>query len=307
MNKDSRIYVAGHRGLVGSAVLRLLKERGYTRIETRTSRELDLRDKRQTERFFDWFKPEYVFLCAARVGGIKDNRDNPLEFFLDNMAIEQNVILTAAHSVKKLLFLGSSCIYPRDCPQPIKEEYLLSGRIEPTTEAYALAKIAGIRMCQWLHDLGNNFVSAMPCNIFGIGDSLDPEHSHVIPGLIARMHTAKVHGDREFKIWGTGNAMREVLFADDLAEALLLVMQEYNGREHINTGSGVEYSIKGLAQIIASVVGYNGELVFDATQPEGTPRKILDNSKIFSLGWRPKTHTLEALYKTYADVVKRLA
>lgn len=308
MNKDSCIYVAGHAGLVGSAVVRALMRAGYRNLVLARSVDLDLRSEICVHEFFKPRKIDYVFMCAARVGGIKDNRDNPREFFTDNMQIEMNVLREAARArVQKLVFLGSSCIYPKFCPQPIKEEYLLTGEIEPTTEPYALAKIAGVRMCQWLWDEGNKFVSAMPCNLFGPGDCMDPQRAHVIPGLIARMHAAKMNGDTQFYVWGDGNAKREYLYSNDLADALLTVMDKYDDREPINTGSSFELSIAETARAVAAIVEYKGELLFDDAQPVGTPRKVLDNSKIRALGWEPKTGFAAALRATYEDFLNRAA
>jgi len=303
MNKLDRIFVAGARGLVGGAVTRELKRRGFEIIFTPTREQVDLTNPVMVEWFFSTHKIDYVFLCAARVGGIKANAENPLDFFLENMAIETNVITNAAkYGVKKLLFLGSSCIYPRDCPQPIKPEYLLTGPIEPTTEAYALAKICGVRLCQWYFDRGHSFMSAMPCNLFGPGDNYNPHSSHIIPGMMVRMDWAKHCKDPKFVVWGDGTAMREFLFSEDLARALILIMERYLNREPINTGSGHEMTVKNLAYAMAKVIGYEGEIVFDASQPTGTPRKILDNSRLFEcLEWRPEVGFADALAQTYKD------
>jgi len=307
MNKTDRIFVAGHRGLVGSAVVRELLKYGYQQINIVDRKDVDLTDPIAVRWFFSSYKIDYVFLCAARVGGIKPNNDDPLGFFLQNMAIETNVIMNAAeYGVKKLLFLGSSCIYPRDCPQPIKEEYLLTGPIEKTTEAYGLAKIAGIRLCQWLKKMrGCNFISAMPCNIFGPGDHYDPNNAHCLPGLIARIHAAAKIGAPEFFVWGNKTTMREFLYSEDLARALILCMKKYDGMEPINTGSSFEITMDTLAQAIARMIGYTGEIKFDPSQPAGTPRKILDNSKIFALGWKPQIEFSEALIRTYDDFLRR--
>lgn len=302
MDKRAKIFVAGHNGLVGSALVRHLRAQGYTNLLTLTRKEVDLTDPVAVKWAFSVYKPEYVFLAAARVGGIKDNAAHPLEFYLDNHAIQMNVIMQAAnYEVKKLVFLGSSCIYPRDCPQPIKEEYLLTGSIEHTTEAYALAKIAGVRFCQWLHrERGLRYVAAMPCNLFGIRDNFDEQNAHIIPGMMARMHRAKVENALLFHVWGDGTAKREFLYSDDLAEALLLVMKHYDDPTiAINTGSSFELSVNQLAHIIARVVEYPGIIDFDATQPTGTPRKIMDNTKLYELGWTPRTDFFEALRTTY--------
>lgn len=302
MDKQSKILVSGHNGLVGSALVRHLRAEGFTNLVTWNREEVDLTNVEMVKWAFSVHQPEYAFLAAARVGGIKDNAAHPLEFFLQNMAIETNVIMNAAeYGVKKLVFLGSSCIYPRDCPQPIKEEYLLTGPIEPTTEAYAIAKIAGVRMCQWLYkERGLPYVSAMPCNLYGIRDNFHPENAHIIPGMMARLHQAKVRGDFTFNVWGDGTAMREFLYSDDLAQALLTVMLKYDDASiAINTGSGFELTVRQLAEIMAYIVGFKGDLHFDPAQPTGTPRKILENSKIFALGWRPKTEFFESLRTTY--------
>lgn len=301
MEKNSKIFVAGAHGLVGSALARELRSQGYTNLLTPPRAEADLSDPVFVRWYFSAYRPEYVFLCAAKVGGIKANSENPLEFFLENMAIETNVIGQASdYNVKKLVFLGSSCIYPKHCPQPIKEEYLLTGAIEPTTEPYALAKICGVRLCQWYQrELGDNFVSAMPCNLFGPRDNFDPHNAHVVPGMMARMHKAKLQGDHTFYVWGDGTQQREFLYSEDLARALIVVMQRYDGTEPINTGSSFELTIRDLAILMAAVVEYDGDIIFDDTQPTGTPRKILENSKIHQLGWTPKTPFLQALRDTY--------
>ncbi len=307
MKTTDRIFVAGHRGLVGSAVVRALRAAGFDNLVLLGRDKLDLTDPVAVKWFFSTHRIDYVFLCAACVGGIKDNAANPLRFFLENSGIQTNVMLNAAeYGVTKLLFLGSSCIYPKHCPQPIREEYLLTGPIEPTTEPYALAKINGIRLCQWLRrERGSNFISAMPPNLFGPGDSLDPQNAHIIPGLLRRIHGAKIRGDEKFSVWGSGEARREFLYSEDLARALLLLMESYDSPEPINTGSGFELSVSDLAFTIARLVGYRGEIVFDRTQPTGTPRKVLENSKIRALGWMPEVPFVEALRRTYVDVVNR--
>ncbi len=302
MEKSSKILVAGARGLVGSALVRELIARGHNNILMPPRALADWTDAAFTQWYFSVHQPEYVFLAAACVGGIKANAENPLRFFLDNMAIETNVLANASeYGVKKLVFLGSSCIYPKLCPQPIKEEYLLTGAIEPTTEPYALAKICGVRLCQWYQkEYGENFVSAMPCNLFGPRDNFNEHNAHVIPGMMARMHRAKVEGDLQFNVWGSGAAYREFLFSQDLARALVLVMEKYEGTEPINTGSSFELSIKDLSILMAAVTRYDGDLIYDAQQPVGTPRKILDNSKIKALGWSPQVPFMDALKQTYA-------
>lgn len=308
MNKDSIIYVAGHRGLVGDAVLRLLRALGYTNILTQTHAEMDLTDPQHVKWFFSVYHVEYVFLCAAHVGGILANDSNKVDFITKNLAMQNNVILNAAeYGVKKLLFLGSSCIYPRDAAQPIKPSSLLTGPFEPTTEAYGIAKVAGIRLCQYLRDeRGCNFIAAMPCNLYGPGDRFDSIRSHVVPGLITRMHQAKKIGMTEFDVWGDGTAQRELLYADDLARALVALMHAYDGREVINTGSGDEWTIKAIAEEVAHAIGYRGWLHFDSSKPTGVPRKVLDNTHIRSLGWEPKVTFPEGLAKTYAGYLQRL-
>ncbi|HOL68299.1 MAG TPA: GDP-L-fucose synthase [bacterium] len=295
------MFVAGHRGLVGSHLVRKLKEKGYQNLLLRTRAELDLRRQQDVESFFRETHPEYVFLTAARVGGILDNRDHPAEFIYDNLTIQTNVIHASYHCrVKKLLFLGSSCIYPRDCPQPIKEEYLLSGYLEKTNEAYAVAKIAGIIMCQaYNQQYGTNFICAMPSNLYGPGDRFTPKNSHVIPGLLQKFHQAKVTGSDTVEVWGSGKPMREFLFVEDLAEALVFLMENYHSSEIINVGTGQEVTIRELAEMIKQVVGYQGKITFDISKPDGTPRKVMDVSKIQALGWRPKTDLLTGLKMTY--------
>lgn len=306
MNRTSKIYVAGSNGLVGSAVVRLLKSRGFENILTTSrcgSSPIDLRNLEQVRWWFSCHEPDYVINAAARVGGIKDNIKHPLAFFEDNIAIQQNIFRESnRYGVRKLLFLGSNCIYPRDCPIPIQEHDLLSGRLESTNEPYALAKIAGVKLCQWYRkERGCNFVSAMPCNLYGPGDRFDMDNGHLIPSMMARMNLAKVPRDPQFKVWGDGTAQRELLFSDDLARALLTIMAIYNEPEPINVGSGQEYSIAEIARHVAWATDYKGEVVFDKTQPVGTFRKLLDNSKIFNLGWRPETNLAEGLRLTYQD------
>jgi GDP-L-fucose synthase len=307
MNKNSRIYVAGHRGLVGDAVLRHLRANGYTNILTKTHTELDLTDPVVVRWFFSSHEPEYVFLCAAHVGGILANDQNRVEFLTKNLAIQNNVILSAAaYGVKKLLFLGSSCIYPKNAEQPIKPNALLTGAFEPTTEAYGIAKVAGIRLCQYLRDeQGCNFIAAQPCNLYGPNDRFDSVRSHVVPGLITRLHRAKSLGMSELDVWGDGSAQRELLYADDLASALLLLMHAYDGREVVNAGSSDEWTIKEIADEVRRVVGYRGVLFFDDSKPTGVSRKVLDNSFIRSLGWTPQVSFPEGLEKTYTGFLQR--
>jgi GDP-L-fucose synthase len=303
MDKDSKIYVAGHRGMVGSAIVRKLKEEGYDNIVTRTSKDLDLRRQADVEKFFSEEKPDYVFLAAAKVGGIVANNTYPADFMYENMMIEMNVIKSAFdNQAKKLLFLGSSCIYPRLAFQPIPEDSLLTGSLEQTNEAYALAKISGLKFCEYLNrQYGTDYISVMPTNLYGPNDNYHPENSHVIPGLIRRFHEAKISGAEEVIVWGTGKVLREFLYVDDLADACVHLMNTYSGNETVNIGTGKEISIAELAEIIKKVVGYEGKIKFDRTKPDGTPRKLLDVSKLNKLGWTYKTEIEEGLKKTYDD------
>ena len=301
MDKDSRIYLAGHRGLVGSALFRRLKELGDANLIIRTSMELDLRNQALVERFFAEEQPEYVFLSAARVGGILANSTYPAEFIYDNLLIQTNVIhLAYKYGVKKLLFLGSSCIYPRECPQPMKEEYLLSGYLESTNEPYAVAKIAGIKMCQaYNRQYGTNFISIMPTNLYGPNDNFDLESSHVLPALIRKFHEARVGKKKEVVVWGSGRPRREVLYVDDLADACVFLMNNYDDSEIINIGTGKDIPILELAELVKEVVGFPGSLVFDPSKPDGTPRKLLDVSRLKALGWEARTSLEEGIEKTY--------
>jgi GDP-L-fucose synthase len=301
MKQDAKIYVAGHNGLVGSAIVRALKANGYHNLLLRTSQELDLRRQTEVEDFFAQERPEYVFLAAAKVGGIHANNTYRAEFIYDNLIMEANVIHSAYQfAVEKLLFLGSSCIYPKLCPQPMREEYLLTGFLEPTNEPYAIAKIAGLKLCEnYCHQYGVNFISAMPTNLYGINDNFDLANSHVLPALIRKFHQAKQTNADYVEVWGTGSALREFLFVDDLADALLFLMQHYSDKDFINVGTGEEISIKELALTIKAVVGYMGEIKFDPSKPDGTPRKLLDTSKINSLGWYAKTSLKAGIEKTY--------
>lgn len=300
MEKNAKIYVAGHNGLVGSALIRKLKAYGYTSIITRTFAQLDLRNQQDVFNFFAEEKPEYVFLAAAKVGGIKANSDFPAQFIYDNLMIEANIIHAAHLSrVKKLLFLGSSCIYPRECAQPIKEEYLMTGPLEPTNDAYALAKISGIYLCKaYNKQYGTNFISCMPTNLYGPCDNFDLENSHVLPALLSKIYTAKKEGKAEFVVWGTGTPMREFLYVDDLADALIFLMNNYNGNEHINVGTGQDVTILELVQMIKKVVGYEGSIVWDSSKPDGTPRKLLNVDKLNSLGWKAQTSLQAGIEKT---------
>ena len=301
MNKDSKIYVAGHRGLVGSAIVRNLEERGYTNIIYRTHKELDLTRQVEVEKFFEEEKPEYVFLAAAKVGGIHANNTRPAEFIYDNLMIESNIIHSAyKYGVKKLLFLGSSCIYPKFANQPIKEEYLLTGELEPTNEAYAIAKITGIELCKFYRrQYGCDFISAMPTNLYGINDNFDLETSHVLPALIRKFHEAKINNQEEVVMWGTGKPLREFMYVDDLADALVHLILNYSDEIHVNMGTGKDLSIGELAQIVKEVVGYEGKIVNDLSKPDGTPRKLLDVSRLEVTGWKYKTELREGIGKVY--------
>lgn len=292
MNKDSRIYVAGHRGMVGSAIVRKLRSSGYENLVLRTSTETDLRDMQAVEQLFKAERPEYVFLAAAKVGGIHANNTLRADFIYDNLSIELNVIHAAyRHSVRKLLFLGSSCIYPKDAPQPLKEEYLLSGQLESTNEPYAVAKIAGIKLCEAYRDqYGCDFISAMPTNLYGPNDNYDLKSSHVIPALIRKFHEAKQTGKESVTVWGSGKPLREFLHADDLAAACVFLMEGYSERQFLNIGYGEDISITDLAMIISKTVDFKGQILFDPSYPDGTFRKLLDSSRLRSLGWKPTIH-----------------
>ncbi len=300
MLKDAKIYVAGSNGMVGSAIVRALKAKGYISLVVKSSKELDLKNQQAVRDFFSQEQPEYVFLAAAKVGGIHANNTYPATFIYDNIMIQSNVIQAAYDfNVKKLLFLGSSCIYPKFAPQPIKEEYLLTGSLEPTNEAYAIAKIAGLKMCQFYkQQYGCNFISAMPTNLFGVNDNFNLENSHVLPALLRKFIEAKQNNKQEVTIWGSGTPMREFLFVDDLAEACLFLMENYNGIETVNIGTGEDVSIKELAETIMKIVGFEGSLIFDASKPDGAPRKLLDVSKINNLGWKHQTNLEEGIQKT---------
>jgi len=301
MDKKNKIYVAGHKGLVGSALVRQLSEQGYENIVVRSHKELDLTDKMGVLEFFREEKPDYIFLAAAKVGGINANNKYPADFIYQNLQIQNNVIHTAyVHGVKKLIFLGSSCIYPRECAQPIKEEYLLSGYLEPTNEAYAVAKIAGIKLCQSFNrQYGTNFISVMPTNLYGPNDSFDLMNSHVLPALISKFHNAKIKDISFVELWGDGSPMREFLYVDDMADACIYLMNNYDSGEIINIGTGKDISIKELAEMIKAVTGYNGELRWNTDMPNGTPRKLLDVGKLTGLGWRYKVELYEGIARTY--------
>lgn len=300
-NKDAKIWVAGHNGLVGSALIRKLNKLGYTNIITRSHTELDLRNQQAVDNFFAQEKPEYIFLAAAKVGGIVANSTYPADFGYDNMMIQANVIHAAyKYKTKKLLFLGSSCIYPRNCPQPIKEEYLLSSQLEKTNELYAIAKIAGIKLCQaYNQQHGTNFIACMPTNLYGPHDNFDLNSSHVLPALLRKMHAAKVEGKKEVIVWGTGTPYREFLHVDDLADAIIFLMQHYHGDEIVNVGTGKDLTIKKLAETIKDVVGFDGDLVFDTSKPDGTPKKQLNVERLSELGWQASINLKNGIKQTY--------
>lgn len=301
MNKQSKIYVAGHRGMVGSAIVRNLIDKGYTNIIGKTSKELNLMRQDEVEKFFEIEKPDYVFLAAAKVGGIHANNTYPAEFIYNNLMIESNIIHSAYKSgVKKLLFLGSSCIYPKMAPQPIKEEYLLTDSLEPTNEAYAIAKIAGIELCKFYRrQYGCDFISAMPTNLYGVNDNFNLDTSHVMPALIRKFHEAKINGTEEVVMWGTGKPKREFLYVDDLADACVHLMNNYSGEVHVNVGTGEDVEIRELAQIIKEVVGYEGEIINDLSKPDGTPRKLLDVRLLENTGWKYSTKLRDGITKVY--------
>jgi GDP-L-fucose synthase len=306
LEKDAKIYIAGHRGMVGSAIHRKLVKEGFTNFIIRTSKDLDLRNQQAVTDFFAQEKPDYVFLCAAKVGGIVANNTYRAEFLYDNLQIQNNVIHNSyLNGVKKLLFMGSSCIYPKMAPQPLKEEYLLTGLLEDTNEPYAIAKIAGIKMCDaYRAQYGCNYISVMPTNLYGYNDNYHPQNSHVLPALIRRFHEAKVNGTPNVTIWGTGSPKREFLFADDLAEACYYLMQNYSEPNLINIGTGHDLSIKDLAMLVKKTVGYEGNIDFDTTKPDGTPRKLMDVSKLHSWGWKHKIDLEEGLALAYQDFLK---
>ena len=308
MELNSKIYVAGHRGMVGSAIVRELKRLGYSNIITRSHSELDLTDQKAVNDFFEKERPEYVFLAAAKVGGILANSEAPADFMYQNMMLEMNVINAAwRNRVKKLEFLGSSCIYPRLAPQPMPESCLLTSSLEQTNEAYALAKISGLKYCEYLNrQYGTDFISVMPTNLYGPNDNYHPEHSHVLPALIRRFHEAKISGSESVTCWGDGSPYREFLYVDDLANLCVFLMNNYSGNETVNAGTGKEISIKDLTEIVAEVVGYKGEIKWDTTKPNGTPRKLLDVSKATKLGWSYTTELQEGIKLAYEDFQSRL-
>jgi GDP-L-fucose synthase len=309
MEQGAKIFIAGHRGMVGSAIMRALQKQGYANIITRPSAELDLRNQVDVNRFFTAEKPDYIFIAAARVGGILANNTFRAEFLYDNLAIEANIIHAAyLNKAKKLFFLGSSCIYPKLAPQPMKEEYLLTGLLETTNEPYAIAKIAGIKLCEAYRDqYGCNFIAAMPTNLYGKGDNYNLQNSHVIPALIRKFHEAKITNEPFTEIWGTGTPMREFMFVDDLADACVFLMQNYNERLFINAGSGEEISIKDLAYLVKEITGYDGEIKFNRSKPDGTPRKLMDSSRLHAMGWRHKTDLRDGLAQAYQFFQQEMA
>jgi len=306
MELNSKIYVAGHNGMVGSAIVRKLKDEGYTNLILKTHDNLDLTNQKDVQHFFDLYEPDYVFLAAAKVGGIVANNTYPAEFINNNLLIQTNIIhQSCTHDVKKLLFLGSSCIYPRECPQPIKEEYFMTGPLEKTNDAYAIAKIAGIKMCQsYNKQYGSNFISLMPTNLYGIGDNYDLENSHVFPAMIRKFHEAKMRNDTSLTLWGTGTPYREFLHVDDLADATLFLMNNYDDSEIINVGTGEDLTIENLALLMKRVINFKGTVIFDSSKPDGTPKKLLDVSKLYNLGWKYSIKIGNGLIRTYEDYLK---
>jgi len=306
MELNSRIFVAGHNGMVGSAVVRKLEELGYNNIITLNRSKLNLLDQNEVDNFFRKVGPEYVFLCAAKVGGINANKNKKADFIYENLMIQTNIIKSSySYDIKKLLFLGSSCIYPKFCNQPIKEEYLMTGELEPTNDAYSIAKIAGIKMCQSYNEqYGTNFISAMPTNLYGPNDNYDLENSHVLPAMIRKFHEAKIEGKESVEIWGTGTPKREFLYVDDLADACLFLMKNYSGSEIVNIGTGQDVTIAELAVGISKAIGYEGNINYNTSMPDGTPRKLLDVSKLEKIGWKYSTSLKEGIEKTYKDYVK---
>lgn len=308
MEKSEKIYVAGHRGMVGSAIVRKLKAEGYNNLVFRASSELDLRSQNEVAQFFSETKPQYVFLAAAKVGGIYSNNKYRADYIYENLMIGCNVVHSSfMNNVKKLMFLGSSCIYPKMAPQPLKEEYLLSGQLEPTNEPYAIAKIAGLKMCEAYRDqYGCNYISVMPTNLYGPNDNYHPENSHVLPALIRKFHEGKINNHHSVTVWGTGNALREFLHTDDLADACVYLMQHYNEKEFVNIGVGKDISIKDLAHLIKKITGFRGQIIFDSEKPDGTPRKLMDTSKLNTLGWQPKINLEEGIASVYKEYVLHL-
>jgi len=307
MEKDARIFVAGHRGMVGSAIWRELERRGFTRLLGRTHAELDLLDGAAVQKFYREEKPDFVFVAAAKVGGILANNNHPAQFLYENLQIQNHLVHGASQAgVKKLLFLGSSCIYPKLAPQPLKEEYLLTGPLEPTNEWYAIAKIAGIKMCQaYRRQFGCDFISAMPTNMYGPNDNYHPENSHVLPALIRRFHEARTKGEKSVTCWGSGAPLREFLYADDLGRACLFLMENYSEEQFINVGYGSDVTIRDLAGTVARIVGFTGEIVWDTSKPDGTPRKLMDSSRLLAMGWKPQVDLETGIAMAYADFKRK--
>lgn len=303
MDKSDKVFVGGHRGMVGSAILRCLQNAGFHNLIVRTSKELDLTIQADVDRFFQNEQPEYVFLAAARVGGILANNTYRAEFIYNNLQIQNNIIHSAwKFAVKKLLFLSSSCVYPRSCPQPMKEEFLWSGQLEPTNEPYAVAKLAGMSMCRAYHDqYGANFISIIPTNLYGPNDDYDPQQSHVMASLIRKVHLAKINGEKQVVVWGSGQPKRELMYVEDAAEAAIFLMHQYSGVEPLNVGNGEEYSIAELVEKAKTAIGYEGDVVFDPTKPDGAPRKLLDTSSLQTLGWKSSTSLDQGISSSYAD------
>ena len=308
MNKDSKIYIAGHRGLAGSAIVRELQKQGFTNLLLKTSQEVNLLDPMATDKLFEQEKPEYVFMCAGTVGGIMANNTFPVEFTQNNTLMAINIFSSAhKHDVKKLVYLGSSCIYPKECPQPIKEEYLLTGLLEPTNEGYALAKIMGIKLCEYYRrEYDKDFIAVMPSNLYGPNDNYDPENSHVIAALLRRFHEAKEQNLPEVVAWGTGTPLREFTFVDDFARGTIFAMKNYSDKIHLNVGATREVTIKELTELVAQTIGFAGKIVFDSSKPDGTMRKVMDNSKLYSLGWQPEVSLEEGLQLAYQDFILAL-
>jgi GDP-L-fucose synthase len=306
MNKNSKIYIAGHRGMVGSAITRQLEQEDFTNLVFRTSKELDLRNQQAVFSFFETEKPAYVFLAAAKVGGIVANNTYRADFIYDNLAVQNNVIHGAyLHGVTKLMFLGSSCIYPKMAPQPLKEESMLTGLLEPTNEPYAIAKIAGIKMCEaYRAQYGCNFISVMPTNLYGPNDNYDLQNSHVLPAMLRKFHEAKIKQDTAVNLWGSGSPMREFMYVDDLANACVFLMQNYNEEAFVNVGTGTDISIKALAEMVKNIVGFEGALVWDSSKPDGTPRKLMDVSKLHGLGWHHQIELEQGIALAYQDFLK---
>lgn len=301
MNKDAKIYIAGHNGMVGSAMVRCLRKNGFNNLVFRTSKELDLTRQAEVEKYFTNERPEYVFLAAARVGGIMANNTYRAEFIYTNIMIQNNVISSACKAgVKKLLFFSSSCVYPRECPQPMKEEYFWTGKLEPTNKPYAVAKLTGMAMCQAYNDqYGTNFISVVPTNLYGLYDNYDPDQSHVVAALIDKFHRAKIENNPNVTLWGTGTPRRELMYVDDAAEAALFLMLTYSGNDPVNIGLGEDHSIRELAEVVREIVGYNGNISYDTIKPDGTPQKLLDMSKLHSMGWKAQTPLKQGLMKAY--------